>query len=745
MTGGIALAPLLTQIKVDLKSFKSDMDKAASIGVAKSKEISKSLTNTAKIGGELKKIGSGMTKHVTLPIAAVGTASAKMALDYEKSFAKVTTLLDSNIVNFDKYKKDIIIASDDSGVAVDKFSEAVYQSISAGVDQRKAIEFTTEAMKLAKGGFTEGSKAVDVITTAINGYKLKTEDATRVSDLLITTQNLGKTTVDELSESMGKVIPIAANNNFSIEELSAAYATLTKNGIATAEAGTYTRQMLSELSKSGSTADKALRELSSKGFAELKAEGVPTTDILKMLNKYAEDNGMTLKDMFGSVEAGTAAMVLFNGKGKEYNEILGKMNDSTGATDEAFNKMEQTAGAKLSKSINKLKNRMIEFGGVLTPIIESASNLLGKLSDKLSGLSEEQMKMIAKLGMVAMVIGPVLSGLGSMIIKYTELKPIIGGATAAIKSSGGVIAALTSPIGIAIAAMVLLTVAVATNFGGIRDSITSIMHSIASIISSVLGIIKKIWSSNFLGIRTITQTIFDNIKTIFSTVFAVIANIFKIFASAFKGDWKGVWEGVKGIFSSIWKGIQHLMGNFLNILIMILVGAGSRLWAAAKSAFGKIKDGFKNVWSSIKSWFSEAVNDPVGTLKGIGDSLFNAGKSVFSSMWDGMKSIWSSITGWVEDKVNWLKDKVSFWKKESGKMKTDGSHYTGLSYVPFDNYIARLHKGERVLTAEENKSYMQGKSNSSSVNVTNNFYGKVESPYEVSKATKKSMRNLQFS
>ncbi|MGL5623221.1 MAG: hypothetical protein ACRDDG_12620, partial [Cetobacterium sp.] len=37
--------------------------------------------------------------------------------------------------------------------------------------------------------------------------------------------------------------------------------------------------------------------------------------------------------------------------------------------------------------------------------------------------------------------------------------------------------------------------------------------------------------------------------------------------------------------------------------------------------------------------------------------------------------------------------------------KPDGSHRNGLTSVPFDGYMAELHKGERVLTAEESKAY----------------------------------------
>lgn len=434
--GGIKLAPLMTEIKVNIDNFKNDMEKAATVGVKEAERISKRLSTTAKVGETLSKTGTTLTKGLTVPIVGAGVAVTKMAVDFESNFAKVSTLLDSNVVDFGQYKNDLLDASSDSKIAVDEFSEAVYSSISAGVDQTKAIEFTTEAMKLAKGGFTDGAKAVDVLTTAINGYGMKTQDVTKISDLLITTQNLGKTTVDELASSMGTVIPVANSVNFGIEELSASYAQLTKNGIATAESGTYLKAMLSELGKSGSITDQALRELTGKGFAQLKEEGVPTADILKQLSDYAEQNGKTLKDMFGSVEAGSAALVLAKGEGAEYNEMLQGMADSAGATQEAFDKMDATPAEQLKGALNELKNEGIKFGAAFVPVIEKVAGVLGKAADAFSGLSDEQQDSVIKWGMVLAAAGPVLKVVGGGISTFTKLASVIGGASTAVGSAG---------------------------------------------------------------------------------------------------------------------------------------------------------------------------------------------------------------------------------------------------------------------------------------------------------------------
>lgn len=438
LTAGIQLPPLSVDIIANANPLQQSMNTVTNSAITKAESTGKTLSN----------IGSKWTKAVSLPIVGLDAVMGKSAMSFETNFAKVSTLLDDGTTDYNEYKKQVLDGSTKMKVAVDEYSDAVYQSISAGVSQSNAIEFTNNAVKLAKGGFTEASNAVDVLTTVINAYSLSADEATSISDKLITTQNLGKTTVDELSSSLGKVIPTAKNAGVDIDNVCAAMATMTKNGIQTAEATTYYNSMLNELSTSGSKADMALRELSGKGFKQLIESGKSETDILKMLDEKAKASGLSLNDMFGTAEGAKAALTIMKNDGTEYNEILGQMANSAGATETAFKKMDSTPAEKLAGAWNKVKNSGIELGESLIPMIEKFADKISDLAEWVDGLSDSQKENIVKMGLWVAAIGPALKITGSFITKGSSLVKLFKGIGTAAEVAGGASAA-TSSTGIA--------------------------------------------------------------------------------------------------------------------------------------------------------------------------------------------------------------------------------------------------------------------------------------------------------
>lgn len=141
-------------------------------------------------------------------------------------------------------------------------------------------------------------------------------------------------------------------------------------------------------------------------------------------------------------------------------------------------------------------------------------------------------------------------------------------------------------------------------------------------------------------------------------------------------------------------------------------------------------------------WCVEKVTSFLDYVADTYKAFKDAGKQIFNSVWEGMKGIWNDIVSWVSEKVNWLIDKLAFWR--SGSKEINGSHRTGLREVPFDGYTAELHKGEMVLTAAEAKRYQQGNTaTAATTNLTVNNYSPIAlSVAESARLFKQTQREL---
>lgn len=370
------------------------------------------------VGDKMSSVGQSITKGVTVPIVAAGAAAVKLAVDFESSIAKLDTIANSSEKSIGQLRSEIMALSDATGISASELAEQSYQAISAGRSTTEAVNFVSKATRLARAGFAETGNALDVLTTILNAYGKKESEVATISDQLILTQNLGKTTVGQLAEQMGTVIPTAAAFGVSLENLNSAYVTLTKQGINTAGATTRINGLLNQLGKSGTTSANVLKEKTGKSFSELMKEGWSLSDVLKVVKDDAEANGLSLSDMFGNIRAGQAALAIMNDEGVTFSNALQEMSKAAGMTDQAFAKLEKTTAFKFEKSLNRVKNTGIEAGQALliafAPTLERISKVIETAAKKFGSLSEDEQKAVVKTLAFAAAVGPATTALGKM-------------------------------------------------------------------------------------------------------------------------------------------------------------------------------------------------------------------------------------------------------------------------------------------------------------------------------------------
>lgn len=364
----------------------------------------------------IQKLGSALK--------ATASNAVSMAMSNETAFAKASTLLSGD--DLTKYFEGLIEMSNRTGVAFTDLAESMYSALSAGVPQDNVLEFVENTVNLSKGGFTQTATAIDIVTTALNAYQMEMSEATHVQDVLITTQNLGKTTVDELASNMGKLIPTANSVNVAFDQLGAMYATVTANGVATAETTTYLNAMINELGASGSTAEKAMQaatagtDMAGKKFSEISAMGYDVTDVLKLMDEYAQSTGKSLSDMFSSSEGAKAASILLSNM-EGFKSNITSMIDSTGAASAAAETMMDTTAEKIQVAKNQIDNLTSSIAEQLLPVI-------GETAQEISDVADS-----SKIDETAKVVGNFISGTLTLLLKNINLiASAVTGVTAAV-------------------------------------------------------------------------------------------------------------------------------------------------------------------------------------------------------------------------------------------------------------------------------------------------------------------------
>lgn len=614
-----------------------------------------------KISG--KSLGSALVGSLTKVVAAAGIGKMLQSAftggtAFESAMAKVGTIADTAKVPLESLSSQVLQVSGDMHIGANEIAEAAYQAISAGQDTGNAVAFAGQASMLATAGFTSTTSAVDILTTALNAYGKGADEAGHVSDVLLTTQNLGKTSVDELAGSMGRVIPLAAAYNVSMENLSSGLAIMTANGIATAEASTYTKSMLNELGDTGSTVGKILKQQTGKSFAELNADGKSLGDVLQVLYASVGGNATKFAGLWSSVEAGTGALSLASSGADKFNGVLQQMQADSGATQTAYDTMTDTMAYKL----DGVKTNAQNLG---TALFDAVSGRLGEgvalAGGYLQTLSESvQQNGIAGLaqGLAAVFtdlttnIGPQLLQTGiDLLGKLGE--GLVTGIPQLLAQALPVAASLASGLrenaGQLVDAGIQFILNLAT---GLMNGLPTMIAYLPGIVSDIAGIINdnapKLLVAGVQLIVTLGQgliqaipALVENIPQILMAVANVITafnwlnlggNIIKLLGNGIKGMKGALTSGFKSVLDGGINYIKSLPAKFIEWGKDMIMGLVKGITGSVGAVVGAVK----NVASTIATYIHFSRPD-VGPLRlyeqWMPDFMSGLAKGIRDNLW----------------------------------------------------------------------------------------------------------------
>lgn len=194
--------------------------------------------------------------------------------------------------------------------------------------------------------------------------------------------------------------------------------------------------------------------------------------------------------------------------------------------------------------------------------------------------------------------------------------------------------------------------------------------------------------------------------------------------------------------------------TWLTTTVSNVISWGANMIAQARQTASNFVSSFISFITSLPSKVWGIISQIPSKVLAIGGQLKQAGKDILNKLWDGIKSVGESVLDWVSDFAGKIGDFVSGIvdgfknvvsgadEAKSAAKSVNGKHANGLDYVPFNGYVAELHKGERVLTKQENEEYNNSSRGKNSNGDTFNFYNTKPNAYEYARQMKKAKREL---
>lgn len=596
---------------------------------AQARDLEKRFNNVADVfnhaGEAFSTAGETMTKSVTAPLTAVGTAAVKFSSDSQDAFQQFAAATGTATEEMGKYK-DMInnVYKDNFGESINDVAEAmatVNQNMSYLDDS--ALQRCTEYAYTLSDTFgydvAESTRAAD---TLIKNYGVSAREA---FNLITQGAQSGMDYSGEMIDSINEYSVQFKKLGLDAEDMFSIFA----NG---AQNGAFNLDKIGDAVKEFSIRAIDGSDTTKQGFEAL---GMNADE---MAQKFGA-GGKTAKEAFNEVIQGLASMDdpvaqsaagvnLFGTMWEDLGpQVITSMSTASDAIDKSKESVEKLVNVKydtLSGALGGLW-RTIQvdvlqpIGNQLIPYVTKGISFIQKFTDKWNKLEPATQKTIVKFGMVAAATGPVLLGFGKVSTGIGTLVSDTGKIGSVLKKltgeSGfsGLAKVMTGPFGIAAAAVVTAAVLVYQNWDKIGPIIQKIGQRFADFWKTVqpqlepfINLVKEVASYLEETLEPAFKIVwkaagdyvvkfFDDVSVVIDGALGVFEGIITFLTGVFQGDWEKAWNGIVQAVGSIFGTLESLVKTPINAVINLVnkaIGAINKISVDLPSAVGGGHIGF---------------------------------------------------------------------------------------------------------------------------------------------------------
>ena len=691
----------VTQAEADLANMEVQLrDVNAELARQKFDEYAE---KAGKVGQAVQTAGQHMMK-VTTAIGGVAAASVTVAANFEQQMSKVQAISGATAEETDKLTESARQWGRDTKYSATEAGEAFEYMALAGWKTDDMLEGIGGILNLAAASAMDLGTASDIVTDYLTAFGLSAKDAGKFADEMAYAMSHSNTTTEALGEAYKNCAATAASMGYSVEETTAVLMTMANAGVKGGEAGTALNAIMTRLA---TDTKGCATELSKYGVEVYDAQGNMNslssilTGVRGVWNNLTDEQQANLAKTIAGTNQFSALQTIMSGlsdeaiaSGMSFSDYSEALQNCDGTASDMAATMQDNLLGRLTQLKSKLEDVGITIGNSLMPFMEKAVAKIGELADKFASLSPQQQETILKIAGVVAALGPLLTitgkaitvsgqiskGVGKVVGKLAEMGTTAGGATGGMSVLKGALTAITSPVGIAIAAIAGITAVVVTLWKtneDFRNKITEIWNRIKSVFTEFgqhitdklnsLGfdfenfgeVVKAIWEGFCNVLAPIIEGVFNNIAIFIETTLNVITGVFDFFVSLFTGDWQGCWDAVKSIFESVWNGLKEYIGNILNTIKGVADAFLGLFGTSWDEVWNSIKTTFESIWNGIVSFFSGILDGIVNTVTTVWTAISTTISDVLTGIWNTFSNIFTTIRDFVSTVFETIKNVIT--------------------------------------------------------------------------------------